>query len=169
MFVTQSCLTLCNHMDCSPPGSSVHGILQVRILEWVAIPFSRGPSWPQDQTQVFWIAGRFFTSWATREAQTLPVCVSLSVVSDFLWSCGLGLTRLFCPWDSPGKNTGVGCHALLQGASRFRDWTWVSCIAAWFFTIWATRVEVIDRLCLFLHSLHSLWQIKTKDRWKTKD
>ena len=49
------------------PGSSVHGILQARILEWVAIPFSRASSWPRDQTQVSCIAGRFFTVWATRE------------------------------------------------------------------------------------------------------
>ena len=55
-------------MDCSPPGSSVHGIFQVRILEWVAYPFSRGSSWPRDRTQVSHIAGRFFTIWATREA-----------------------------------------------------------------------------------------------------
>ena len=47
----------------------VHGILQGRILEWVAFPFFRGSSWPRDQTQVSCIAGRFFTSWATREAQ----------------------------------------------------------------------------------------------------
>ena len=46
MLVSQSCPTLCNPMDCSPPGSSVHGILQARILEWVAIPFSRGSSNP---------------------------------------------------------------------------------------------------------------------------
>jgi len=48
-------------MDCSPPGFSVHGILQARILEWVAIPFSRGSSQPRDQTQVSHIAGGFFT------------------------------------------------------------------------------------------------------------
>ena len=53
-------------MDCSPPGSSVHEILQARILEWVAIPFSRGSSWPRDQIWVSCIAGRFFTIWATR-------------------------------------------------------------------------------------------------------
>ena len=52
----------------SPPGSSVHGILQARILEWVAISFSKGSSWPRDWTQVSCIAGRFFTLWATREA-----------------------------------------------------------------------------------------------------
>ena len=60
--------TLSDSMDCSPPGSSVHGILQARILEWVAIPFSRGSSWPRDWTWVPCIAGRFFTIWATREA-----------------------------------------------------------------------------------------------------
>ena len=54
-------------MDYSPPGSSVHGILQTRILEWGAIFFSRGSFWPRDQTQVSWFSGRFFTNWATRE------------------------------------------------------------------------------------------------------
>ena len=58
----------CNPMDCSLPGSSVPAIHQVRILEWVAISFSRGSSWPRDQTWVSCIAGRFFIIWATREA-----------------------------------------------------------------------------------------------------
>ena len=56
-------------MDYSPPGSSVHGILQTRILEWVVMPSSRGSSQPRDRTQVSHIAGGFFTVWATREAQ----------------------------------------------------------------------------------------------------
>ena len=55
-------------VDCSRPGSSVHGILQARILEWIAIPFSRRSSWPRNQTWVSCISGRFFTIWATREA-----------------------------------------------------------------------------------------------------
>ena len=59
-LVTQSCLTLCDTMDCSLPGSSVHGILQARALECVARPFSRGSSKPRDQTQVSCIAGGFF-------------------------------------------------------------------------------------------------------------
>ena len=59
---------LCYTMDCSLPGSSVHGIFQARILEWVAISFSRGSSWPRDQTWVSLIVGRCFTVWATREA-----------------------------------------------------------------------------------------------------
>ena len=62
VLVTQSCLTLCNSLDWSPPGSSVHGILQARILEWVAIPFFRGSSQPRDRTRVSCIAGRFFTT-----------------------------------------------------------------------------------------------------------
>ena len=68
VLVTQSYLTLCKPMDCSLPGCSVHGILQARIQEWVAIPFSRRSSWPRDGTWVSCIAGRFFTVWATREA-----------------------------------------------------------------------------------------------------
>ena len=52
----------------SPPGSSIHGILQAKILEWVAVSLSRGPSWPRDRTWVSCIAGSFFTIWATREA-----------------------------------------------------------------------------------------------------
>ena len=51
-LVTQSCPTLCDPMDCSLPGCSAHGILQLRILEWVAVPFSRGSSQPRDRTQV---------------------------------------------------------------------------------------------------------------------
>ena len=65
--VTQSCLTLRDLMD-----YTVHGILQTRILEWVAFLFSRGSSQPRDQTQVSHIVGRFFTSWATEEAQESP-------------------------------------------------------------------------------------------------
>ena len=60
-----SCPTLCDPMDCSPPGSSVHGTLQARILAWVAIPFCRGSSQLRDQNWVSCIAGRFFTVWAT--------------------------------------------------------------------------------------------------------
>ena len=66
--VARSCLTLCDPTDYSQPFSSVHAILQARILKWVAIPFSRGSSQPRDWTQVSHIAGRFFTIWATREA-----------------------------------------------------------------------------------------------------
>ena len=81
VLVVQSCLTLCDPMDCSPPASSVDGILQARILEWVipifgipfpvVIPFSWVSSWPRNWTQVSHIAGRFFTTWATRQVPEL--------------------------------------------------------------------------------------------------
>ena len=65
--VTQSCLTLCDPMDCSLPGSSIHGIFQTRVLEWVAISFSRESSQPRDRTRVSRTAGRRFIVWATRD------------------------------------------------------------------------------------------------------
>ena len=76
--VAQSCLPFCDPVDWSPPGSSVHGILQARILEWVAVSFSRISSRPRDQTQVSCNAGRRFNLWATREAKVkLLSCVRL--------------------------------------------------------------------------------------------
>ena len=61
VLVAQSCRTLCDPMDCSPPGSSVHGISQARILEWVAMSCTRGSPQPRDRTQVSCTAGEFFT------------------------------------------------------------------------------------------------------------
>ena len=87
VLVAQSCLTLCDPMDCSLPGSSCHGILQARVLEWVAIPFSRGSSWPRDQIWVFHIAGRFIIIWATRET-LLIACICLYKMNQF-WSISL--------------------------------------------------------------------------------
>ena len=75
VLVAQSCLTPWDPMDCTPPGSSVCGILQARILEWVAISLPRGSSWPRDRTWVSCIAGRFFTIWATREALCNSRCI----------------------------------------------------------------------------------------------
>ena len=73
VLVAQLCLTLCEPTDCSPPGSLDHGILPARILEWVAIPFSRVSSQSRDQTCVSCIAGRFFTIWATGEGWQLAI------------------------------------------------------------------------------------------------
>ena len=78
--VSQSCLTLCDPLDCSLPGSSLHGILQGRVLEWVAISFSRGSSWARDGTWVSCIPGRRFNLWATREAR----CAKLSYESYWI-------------------------------------------------------------------------------------
>ena len=68
----QSCLILCDPMDCSPPDSSVRGISQTRILEWAAIPLFRRSSWPRDRTWFSRIAGGFFTVWATRVWSSHP-------------------------------------------------------------------------------------------------
>ena len=75
-LVPQLCPTLCNPRDDSLPGSSVHGILQARILEWVAIPFSRGSSQIRDGTWVSCTAGRFLTIWATIQGcSQMPFCL----------------------------------------------------------------------------------------------
>ena len=65
--ITQSYLTLCNPVDCSLPGFSVHGIFQAIVMEWIAISFSRGSSQPRERTQVSHIVDRCLTIWATRE------------------------------------------------------------------------------------------------------
>ena len=90
MEVTESWLTLCGPMDCSLPGSSVHGILQAILLEWVAVPFFRGSSQLRDWTHVFHITGRFFTIWATRKGLRC-VCVCLCVCIDRCICIFLGL------------------------------------------------------------------------------
>ena len=87
MLVAQLCPTLCDPLNCSPPGSSVHEIFQARILKWVAFPFSKGSSQPRDWTQVSCTAGRFFTIWATREAsETVGSQISMkSLLPWDLW------------------------------------------------------------------------------------
>ena len=89
----QSCPTLWDPKDSSPPGSSVHRILQARILEWVwvAISFSRGSSQPRNRTQVSCIASRFFTVWASREAQGRFYWTHL----QYLWVNSLDFAKAF--------------------------------------------------------------------------
>ena len=88
--VAQSCPTLCVPMDCSLPGSSIHGIFQARVLEWGAISFSRGSSLPGDWTQISHTAGRGFTVWATREALVKWGCkVKSWVILDLIKSLNL--------------------------------------------------------------------------------
>ena len=79
--VAQSCPTLYDSMDCSLPHSSLHGIFQARVLEWVAIYFSRGSSQPRDRTLAFRIAGCRFTLWASREALRREYGIHLTVDS----------------------------------------------------------------------------------------
>ena len=91
VLATQSLLNLWDPLCHSRPGSSVHGILQARILEWVAMLFSRGSSWPGDQTWVSQIAGRFFTIWANRESplrELTPKKDVLFIIGD--WNTKVG-------------------------------------------------------------------------------
>ena len=148
----KSFLTLHN---CSPPGSSVHGISQARTLEWVVVSSSRGFSWPRDQTYVAYIGRQVLYHWATREAHGCVLSwgrkerrekrvgwyhLFLSPFYPVIWF----LIHLYIrPWDFPGKNTGVGCHFLLQGIFPTQGSNQVSCIVARRFTIWATRQDHI--------------------------
>ena len=77
VLVAQSCPTVCNPMDCSTPSFSAHGLLRARILEWVAIPFSRGSSLPRDRIWVSSIAGRFFIYHLSH--QELFLCIITTV------------------------------------------------------------------------------------------
>ena len=116
--LSHSCLSLCDPMDCNPPGTFIHGVLQARILECISISFSRGSSPPRDPTWVSHTAGRLFTNWDTIEAMLGwgggVCCWVASVASDSAWPHRRQPTRLHLPWESPGKNAGVGCHFLLQ-------------------------------------------------------
>ena len=77
--MAQLCLILCDPMDCNPPGSSACGILQARIVEWVAVPFSRGSSQLRDWTQLSRIAGIFFTSWVSHKGSPYQLTVKCIV------------------------------------------------------------------------------------------
>ena len=80
-----SCVRLWDIMDCSLPGSSIQGIFQTRVLEWVAISFSRGSSQPRDWNQVFCIVDRCFTTWANREVQELMLNLKLQYFGHLMW------------------------------------------------------------------------------------
>ena len=158
--VPQSCLTLCNPMDCNPPVSSAHGIFQARILQWMAISSSKVSSQHRDQTCIICISctGRqIFYQCATAEVQPWHAVLSRSVVSYFLSPMDCNLPGFSVHADSPGKNTGVGCHTLPSNRSSWpRDWTHISCsswIAGRFFTSeppgqagkWRDRCFIRDR------------------------
>ena len=94
--VAQSCLTLCDPMDCSLPGSSVHGIFQARVLEWIAISFSRASSQPRDWTQVSRIVDRRFTVWATREVLTMCIAWWIFTNETFTGAPKLPVVPIHC-------------------------------------------------------------------------
>ena len=101
----QLCPTLCDHIDCSLPGSSVFGTFQARILEGIAISFSRGSSRPRDQTRVSHVsctASGFFPAEPLGKPHKLSIPFSHSVVSNSLWPHRLQHARLPCPLLTPG-------------------------------------------------------------------
>ena len=108
VLVSQPCLTLSDPMDCSPPGSSVHGMLQARILEWEVIPFSKGSSRPG-------IGTTCISRWVLYQHHHLgsPCLTSEKVKVAHL--CPALCDPMDCPWNSPGQNTGVGNLSLFQG------------------------------------------------------
>ena len=132
----QWCPTVCDPRDGSPPGSPVPGILQARILEWIAISFPNAWKW-KGKVKSLSRVPLFVTPWTVAYQAPLSMgfsrqeyCSGLpfpspvhesekwkwsrSVVSDSQQPHGLQPTRLLHPWDSPGKSTGVGCHCLLR-------------------------------------------------------
>ena len=102
----QSCPFLCDPRDCIPSCFPVHGVLQARILQWVAMPSSRGSFWPSDWTWVTFSEGRFFTTWATREALS-PQYLSIGWASVDSTTHGLCSIFTTCGWlNLPGGSDG---------------------------------------------------------------
>ena len=131
--VIQSCLTLCD-----PMGYTVHGILQARILEWAAFPFSRGSSQSRNWTQVSCTAGGFFTSWATREAHTASTTkealkIFYVLIYLFIWLCWIlaaacrmlscGMGTLSCPMWSLIPKLGIEPGSPVLWAQNPSHWT----------------------------------------------
>ena len=126
----QSCPTLCNPMACGPPGSAVHEIFQARIPEWVTISFSRESSQPRDQTPVSCTAGRFFTKWATKEAQ---------------WVSWLAIIRMcMCVLSSVRLCDPINCSP--PGSSGHK-----------IFPVEAPKIRIIVINSDFLHQLERYW------------
>ena len=133
-LVAQLCPTLCNPMDWSPPGSSVHGISQARILEWVAMPSSRGSSWPRDRTYVSCITGRFFTLWATwgaqkKEGKSAGPCVALTLGLGSYMTLPSPVAPLYFPPPThvPSQHTRKPTLGQLQEALQV--WTAAHCLS----------------------------------------
>ena len=136
-LVAQSCPTLCNPMNCSPSGSSVHGILQARILEWVAIPFSRESSWPRNWTQVLCTVGWFFSVWATREAQ-----LSWNQASKHLLR-----QQIYLESDMSERITSLGIHEIGQGPLQ----KWNSPNGTTFSDIKQKRLKTVTKMPYKIH------------------
>ena len=111
----------CDPVDCSLPGSSVRGILQARILEWVTISFSRGSSQPRDQTQASRIGGRHFNLWATREVQ----CFQQNKIEEKLLKKGESTSELLLFYSNLllvyNHNLFKLTQVKLDGVNKYKD------------------------------------------------
>ena len=150
--IIQSCPTLCNPMDCT-----VRGILQVRILEGVAFPFSRGSSQPRDRTQISHITGGFFTSWTTREAPGNYRVLAAGGASgkEPTWQCKRGRRHRFSPWRA--------WWAAVHGASKSQtQQNRLSTLRI--FTELTTVPQIVTILTQFL-----LWRKACARCWRNRD
>ena len=140
-LVSESCMTLCDFMDCSLSASSVHGILQARISEWVDIPYSRGSSQSRDQIWISGITGGFFTIWATQESQNSQEKSEsvVAVMSDSLYHMDCSLPGSSVYGILQERMLGLVAINFSRESSWPRDWAQVSHITFRFFTIWAVR------------------------------
>ena len=155
--VCQSVVADSDSINCIPSGSSVHGILQARILEWVAIPFSRRYSRPRDQTWVSCIAGRLFTDWATRESDKASVFLKRGRDSLSLCTCAEKKSH----GDTLRK--AAFCKAGIETSQK-------PTLLAWICTSSLQKYEKMNFCCLN-HPVCSilLWQLKQTNRgWKSE-
>ena len=136
--VSQSCLTLCDLVD-----YTFYGILQTRILEWIAFPFSRGSFQPRDQTQVSGIADRFFTRWATREAQIYIIHILIYATAKSLQSGSTLCDHIY------GSPPGSPIPRILQ------EWVAISFSNAW---KWKVKVKSLSRVRLLVTSWTAAYQ-----------
>ena len=122
----QSCPTLCDPMECGPAGSSVHGILQARIQEWVAIPFSWGSTQPRDQTQVSYIAGRFLTTGEQSKEKEFKLHLSYKLMGSWcptLSGSGYMFTQRFIGWNiNVGSYRDAGNHPVQFFRVTEKNW-----------------------------------------------
>ena len=162
MLVAQLCPTFCNPTDCSPPGSPVHAILQARILEWVAILFSRVPSWPRDQTQFSALQVDSLPSQSPEKPNVNAMCVYhffLAIKAPWWYNClnkssytfSLLWLKWVSLWYSPNFYT---CIRKLF----FLPTTDITCCILW--SSQSIRSQRVGHRWVTEHSAHSLtWEI----------
>ena len=149
-------------MDCSPPDSCVHGISQARVLEWAAISFSRGSSWPKNWSQVSCITGRFCTDWAMREALGVQISFQISGVFGLekyweveLLNCMVAVCLIVWRTSILFSIVAISFYVLTNSAQGFLFLHILgnTCyfLSFWWFPVWQIW-QVVALLCIFLIS-----------------